>query len=263
MARALHEAQVDAVFSYAGRTESPVAQPLPTRIGGFGGMAGLQAWLQAQRITQVVDATHPFAAQMSGNAVQACAAAGVPLLAFERPAWAAQAGDQWQCVADIAGAVAALPQAPARVFLAIGRQNLLPFAQCAQHHHLLRLVDAVLELPLPRAQVVIARGPFTVEGDRALLQDHGITHIVAKNSGGSGAQAKLEAARALGLPVIMINRPEVPLRRTAATVAEVMAWLGGHQGHYSTAAEFGKAGEAGEAGETDEAGDTCKTDRGV
>ena len=228
LARALAEAQVDAIFSYAGRTAAPLAQPLPTRVGGFGGVAGLQRWLQAQRISHVVDATHPFAAQMSGNAVHACAAAGVPLLAFERPAWQQQAGDQWRCVADIDGAVAALPPTPARVFLAIGRQNLLPFApsaHCAPHHYLLRLVDAVPDLPLPDAQVVIARGPFTVEGDRALLLQHGITHLVAKNAGGGGAAAKLEAARLLGVPVILINRPAVPMRRTAATVKQVMAWL--------------------------------------
>lgn len=231
LACALAEAEVDAIFSYAGRTAAPVAQPLPTRVGGFGGVAGLQEWLQAQRITQVVDATHPFAAQMSSNAVQACAAAGVPLLAFERPAWQPQAGDQWQCVADIAAAVAALPSTPARVFLAIGRQNLLPFApsaHCAPHHYLLRWVDAAPDLPLPGAQVLVARGPFTVEGDRALLQQHGITHLVAKNAGGSGAAAKLQAARALGLPVILINRPAVPARRTAATVEKVMAWLSSH-----------------------------------
>ena len=228
LACALSATHVDAIFSYAGRTESPVVQPLPTRVGGFGGVTGLQAWLQAQRITHVVDATHPFAAQMSANAVQACAAAGVPLLAFERPAWVAQAGDQWDCVADIESAVAALPKTPARVFLAIGRQNLLPFAPCGQHHYLLRLVDAAPNLPLTNAQVVIARGPFTVEGDRVLLQQHGITLVVAKNSGGSGAAAKLEAARALGLPVIMISRPQVPERRTAAAVVQVMEWLGGN-----------------------------------
>ena len=228
LALALAHACVDAIFSYAGRTESPVVQPLTTRVGGFGGVAGLLAWLQDQRITHVVDAIHPFAAQMSCNAVQACAAAGVPLLAFVRPAWAAQAGDQWQCVADIAGAVAALPSAPARVFLAIGRQNLLPFAQCAQHHYLLRLVDAVPSVPLPNAQVVIARGPFTADGDRALLREHGITHVVAKNSGGMGAAAKLEVARDLGLPVILINRPKLPDRDTAATVAQVMDWLCGN-----------------------------------
>ncbi len=233
LARALANAPIDAIFSYAGRTESPVAQPLPTRVGGFGGVAGLQAWLQAQRITHVVDATHPFAAQMSGNAVQACAAVGVPLLAFERPAWVAQAGDTWQCVADIAGAVAALPQVPARVFLAIGRQHLLPFAQCPQHHYLLRLVDAGPSVILPNAQEVIARGPFTVDGDRALLQEHGISHLVAKNSGGTGAVAKLEAARGLGIPVILINRPSLPKRPTASTVTQVMEWLDGNHGYQS------------------------------
>ena len=231
LARALAAAGTDAVFSYAGRTAAPIAQPLPTRVGGFGGVAGLRDWLQAQRITHLVDATHPFAAQMSSNAVYACAAAGVALLALERPAWQPQAGDQWQCVADIDGAVAALPSTPARVFLAIGRQNLLSFtpsAHCAAHHYLLRLVDAVPDLPLPDAQVVIARGPFTVEGDRALLLQHRITHLLAKNAGGSGAAAKLEAARMLNLPVILINRPAVPARRTAATVEKVMAWLSSH-----------------------------------
>ena len=251
LARALTSAQIDAVFSYAGRTELPVAQPLPTRVGGFGGVAGLQAWLQAQRITQVVDATHPFAAQMSGNAVQACAAAGVPLLAFERPAWQAQVGDQWQYVGDIAGAVAALPQTPARVFLAIGRQSLLSFAHGGQHHYLLRLVDAVPAVPLPNAQVVIARGPFTVDGDCALLREHGITHVVAKNSGGTGAAAKLEAARCLGVPVILIDRPKVPQRQTAATLAAVMAWLDSHQGDHSAVGKGGKADKAGRAGKAD------------
>jgi len=236
LARALKDAGVDAIFSYAGRTESPVAQPLPTRVGGFGGVAGLLAWLRDQQITHVVDATHPFAAQMSQNAVTACAAIGVALIALERPAWLPQAGDSWLCVPDVAAAVVALPETPSRVFLAIGRQHLAPFATRPQHQYLLRWVDAPTdELPLPHAQVVIARGPFTVEGDRALLQEHRITHVVAKNSGGAGAAAKLEAARSLGLPVILINRPKVPERRTAATVAQVMAWLGNHCGLHKEA----------------------------
>ena len=219
---------MDAVFSYAGRTEAPVAQPLPMRVGGFGGVAGLQTWLQAQGISHVVDATHPFAAQMSGNAIAACGALGLPLLALERPAWVAQAGDQWQHVPDIEAAVAALPQAPARVFLAIGRQNLAAFAVRPQHHYLLRLVDNVPDLPLPQAEVVLARGPFTVDGDRALIQAHGISHVVAKNAGGSGAEAKLVAARALGIPVILVDRPYIPARATVATVAEVMDWIAAH-----------------------------------
>ena len=226
MAQALAQAGVDGIFSYAGRTSVPIAQPLPTRVGGFGGVAGLQAYLQAERITHVVDATHPFAAQMSHNAVQACAAVGVPLLALERPAWQAQSGDVWQHVPDIAAAVQALPAAPARVFLAIGRQHLAPFLACTQHWYLLRLVDPVLDLPAERGLVVLDRGPFTLEGDRALLQAHGITHVVSKNSGGAGAQAKLTVARERGLPVILIDRPPVPARQTVGTINDVFRWLG-------------------------------------
>ncbi len=219
---------MDAVFSYAGRTEAPVAQPLPTRVGGFGGVAGLQAWLRDQRITHLVDATHPFAARMSQNAIAACAGIGLPLVALERPPWVPQAGDRWQSVPDIDAAVAALPETPARVFLAIGRQNLAPFAARPQHRYLLRLVDAAPDLPLPQATVMVARGPFTAEGDRALMEEHGITHVVAKNAGGSGAAAKLVAARALGLPVVLIDRPAMAARTTVASVAEVMDWIAAH-----------------------------------
>ena len=230
LAQALAQAGVDGIFSYAGRTHAPIAQPMPTRVGGFGGVAGLQAFVQAERITHVVDATHPFAAQMSSNAVQACASAGVPLLALERPAWQAQSGDVWQQVPDIDAAVHALPGEPARVFLAIGRQHVAPFLACAQHWYLLRLVDpvlnSVLDLPAERGHVVLDRGPFTLEGDRALLQLHGITHVVSKNSGGAGAQAKLTAARERSLPVLLIDRPFIPARPTVSTVEGVFACLG-------------------------------------
>lgn len=228
MARALAEAGVDAVYSYAGRTESPVAQPLPVRVGGFGGVDGLVAYLKAEGITHLIDATHPFAAQMSRNAVEACIATGTPLIALEREPWAASEGDRWTQVPDLAGAVAALGEPPRRVFLAIGRQTLDAFAVALQHHYLLRLVDPPTEpLPLPRAEVVIARGPFTVEGDRALLRDQRMEVIVAKNAGGVGAEAKLVAAREMGLPVILIDRPWVPERQVARSVDAVMAWLNG------------------------------------
>lgn len=227
MARALADAGVEAVYSYAGRTEAPVAQPLPVRVGGFGGVAGLVAYLRAEGISHVIDATHPFAAQMSRNAVEGCAEAAVPLIALEREPWAAEKGDRWTHVPDLAGAVAALGEAPRRVFLAIGRQNLDAFAGAPQHHYLLRLVDPPTDpLPLPRAEAVIARGPFDVAGDRALLKDHRIEVIVAKNAGGAGAEAKLVAARELGLPVVLIDRPLVPARRVARTVGEVLGWLG-------------------------------------
>ena len=226
MARALADAGVEAVYSYAGRTEAPVAQPLPVRVGGFGGVAGLAEYLRAEGTSHLIDATHPFAAQMSRNAVEVSAVTGIPLIALEREPWQAGEGDRWTHVADLQGAVAVLGDAPRRVFLAIGRQTLDVFAVAPQHHYLLRLVDPPTEpLPLPRAEAVIARGPFTLEGDRALLRDQRIDVIVAKNSGGAGAEAKLVAARELGLPVILIDRPVVPDRRIARSVAEVMAWL--------------------------------------
>lgn len=217
---------VDAVFSYAGRTGAPVPQPLPTRIGGYGGAGGLADYLRTEGITHLVDATHPFAAGMSLNAIAASEATGVPLLAFERAPWAPGPGDDWRCVTDTAAAVAALPGAPARVFLAIGKQTLAPFAAKPQHHYLLRLVDPPEgPLPLPDAEAVIARGPFSEEDDLRLLGDHRIGWIVAKNSGGAGAEAKLSAARKLGLPVVMIDRPKLPQRVTARSVDEVLGWL--------------------------------------
>ncbi len=203
-----------------------MAQPLPTRVGGFGGVAGLQAYLESERITHLIDATHPFAAQMSRHAVQACAALDLPVLGFERPPWQAGPGDDWQTVPDLASAVAALPDTKSRIFLAIGKQHLAEFAAKPQHHYLLRLVDPAGALPLPDAEAVIARGPFTYAGDLALLQSHRISRIVAKNAGGMGARAKLDAARTLALPVILIDRPAVPARAVAGSIIEVLDWLG-------------------------------------
>lgn len=239
LATALVAAQVDAIFSYAGRTESPLAQPLPMRVGGFGGVEGLSAWLLQQRITHVVDATHPFAAQMSRNVVAACTATGTPLMALERPAWQAQPGDRWQLVPDMAGAASALPEAPARVFLAIGRQHVAPFLAGTAHWFLLRLVDASVALPTERGHIVLARGPFNEAEDTALLRAHRITHVVAKNSGGCGAEAKLRAARALGLPVILIERPSVPRRPTVSSIDAVLRWLAGAHDAAAANAERG------------------------
>ncbi len=163
---------------------------------------------------------------MSRNAVAAGRAADVPLLAFERAPWRPRAGDDWRSVADVDSAVAALPDEPARVFLAIGRQTLDPFAAKPQHHYLLRLVDPPEgPLPLPDAEAIVARGPFTEADDLRLMTEHRIGWIVAKNAGGAGAEAKLSVARTLGLPVVMIERPALPERQVAATVDAVMRWL--------------------------------------
>ena len=227
MAEALAKAGLSGVYSYAGRTDAPMGQPIHMRVGGFGGVEGLVAYLQAEKITHIIDATHPFAAQMSANAVAACATTGTPLIALERAPWTPGEGDRWTHVTDIPAAVAALAGPPQRVFLAIGRQHLDPFAAQPQHHYLLRLVDAPTgPLPLPQAQVIVARGPFDVAGDTALMQAHGTQIVVAKNAGGKGAVAKIAAARTLGLPVIMIDRPMIPKRPVARSVKDVMAWLG-------------------------------------
>ncbi|WP_111558080.1 cobalt-precorrin-6A reductase [Paracoccus sediminilitoris] len=224
MARLLAQAGIEAQFSYAGRTAAPVAQPLPTRIGGFGGPEGLARHLREGGFTHLIDATHPFAAQISTNAVHAADISGVPLLVLQRPEWRAGAGDDWCHVRDVEQAAQALPRQRASVFLAIGKQNLAAFAGLP-HRFLLRLVDEPTALPLPDAQVVVARGPFTAQGDTRLMRDHAITHLVAKNAGGSGAEAKLTAARELGLRVIMIDRPAMPERQVVDSAELAMAWL--------------------------------------
>jgi precorrin-6A/cobalt-precorrin-6A reductase len=227
LADALVRARIDAVYSYAGRTQIPLPHALPTRVGGFGGAAGLADFIRQEKITHVIDATHPFAAEMSLHAVDACATTNTPLIALERAAWTRVPNDHWTEVADIDTAVAALPDASARVFLAIGRQQIGPFAAKPQHAYTLRFVDAPGgALPLPNAEVIVSRGPFTLEGDRELMASRRIDILVARNSGGSGARAKIDAARELGIPVTMIARPVLPERPRVESVEAVMAWLG-------------------------------------
>ncbi|WP_170788926.1 cobalt-precorrin-6A reductase [Ruegeria lacuscaerulensis] len=225
LAKTVAERGIQATYSYAGRVDNPRPQPLPMRVGGFGGVDGLTTYLRDHAITHVIDATHPFAAQMSANAVAACHKADVPLAALTRPAWVEQDGDDWQHVPDIDGAVVALSGAPQRVFLAVGRMHLEEFAPQPQHRYLLRLVDEPGALPLPNCDVVVSRGPFTLADDQALMQRHGIQLVVSKNAGGLGARAKLDAARALGLPVVMIDRPALPQRVELSSVAQVLDWL--------------------------------------
>lgn len=216
-------AGLPAVLSYAGRTDSPGQQPVPVRVGGFGGVEGLARYLREEGIARVIDATHPFAEQISRNAIAACAEAGVALIALERPPWQPQPGDRWEMVPDLAAAAGCLNRPAERIFLAIGRQHLAAFAGQPQHHYLVRLVDPPGgPLPLPDCHVEIARGPFDAAGDRELLRRHGIRRVVAKNAGGTGAEAKLVAARELGLPVIMIDRPVLPARDVARSVDEAM-----------------------------------------
>ncbi len=213
-------------LSLAGRTLNPAPQPVPVRVGGFGGVEGLKAHLMAERVEAVIDATHPYAAQMSIHAAEACRAASVPLLALRRPPWAQQAGDLWTIVPDVAAAVEALGTAPRRVFLALGRNEVRAFERAPWHSYLVRSVDPIdPPLAVPDVRYVLGRGPFSEADDLALLRDHRIAVLVAKNSGGSATYGKMAAARALGLTSILIARPPVPDVPAVANVADAVDWL--------------------------------------
>jgi precorrin-6A/cobalt-precorrin-6A reductase len=217
---------LDITLSLAGRTMAPVPLPVPVRSGGFGGGAGLADYLGRERIDVLIDATHPYAQVISANAAEAARRTGMAFLAVRRPPWIKASGDRWTEVSDVKDAVAALGQNPRRAFVALGRNELVPFVQAPQHHYLIRSVDPVEPpLALPQVEYVTGRGPFSEADDHALLTRHGIEVVVAKNSGGSATYGKIAAARAIGLEVIMLRRPAVPAAPAVATVDEAVAWL--------------------------------------
>ncbi|MBZ9957902.1 cobalt-precorrin-6A reductase [Mesorhizobium sp. BR1-1-14] len=210
------------MLSLAGRTESPVAQGVPVRSGGFGGADGLAAYLKETSIELLIDATHPYAARISANAAQAARMAGVPIVALRRPGWEPVEGDRWTQVDTTGDAVQALGPAPRRVFLALGRQEVAAFEAAPQHHYLIRSVDPVEpKLAVPDATYLLARGPFREAEERTLLQRHGIDIVVSKDSGGTATYGKIAAARALGLDVVMVHRPALPEIPSAATVDQL------------------------------------------
>jgi precorrin-6A/cobalt-precorrin-6A reductase len=214
---------LEVVSSLAGRTRDPRRPPGRTRVGGFGGPDGLAGWLAAEGIGAVVDATHPFATAMTEAAVTATARLGVPLLVLRRPGWTAGPGDDWRRVPSLAAAAANLPGR--RVLLTVGRGEVRAFAADQDRWFLIRSVEAP-EPPLPpRAQVVTARGPFEVADELVLMRGHGIDVVVTRDSGGAQTSAKLAAARQLGLPVVMVDRPPAPAAPTVATVTDAVAWL--------------------------------------
>jgi precorrin-6A/cobalt-precorrin-6A reductase len=203
-----------------------VPLPVPVRTGGFGGPDGLADYLTRERIGILIDATHPYASAISANAATAAQRTGVAFMALRRPPWRQTDGDRWTEVSDVGAAIAALGNASRRVFVALGRNELAPFAAAPQHHYLIRSVDPVEPpLPLPQVEYVTGRGPFSEAGDLALLKAHRIGAIIAKNSGGAATYGKIAAARALGLDVIMLRRPDLPDATAVATVEEAVAWL--------------------------------------
>ncbi|MEW2503938.1 cobalt-precorrin-6A reductase [Amycolatopsis sp. NPDC047767] len=225
LAAELHSRAVAVVSSLAGRVARPRLPAGEVRVGGFGGVEGLSTWLREHEVAAVVDATHPFAERIGTNAFAATSAVGVPLLRLARPGWQPAEGDRWHWADDLDAAAELLPGLGSRVFLTSGRQGLAAFAGLDALWFLIRCVDPP-EPPLPRQhEVVLNRGPYEVDGERALLAGHRIDVLVTKDSGGSMTAAKLTAARELGLPVVVVRRPPRPATAEVAGVAEAVEWV--------------------------------------
>jgi precorrin-6A/cobalt-precorrin-6A reductase len=217
---------LDITLSLAGRTASPVPHAVPVRVGGFGGAAGLADYLVEERVEALIDATHPYATVISENAIAAVRQTGVPFMTLRRAPWTKIAGDRWIEVNDTGAAVRAIGTEPRGVFVALGRNELKPFAGAPQHRYLVRSVDPVdPPLPLPHVRYVNARGPFSETDDRTLMTAHGIDVVIAKNSGGNAAYGKIAAARALGIDVILLRRPLAPDASAVETIEDAIAWL--------------------------------------
>jgi len=224
LAGALGAAGLPVISSLAGRVARPRLPVGEVRLGGFGGPEALARWLHDQGIVAVVDATHPFAERISASAAEACPRAGVPLLRLERPGWTERPGDRWHWVDGLAAAAAAIPQLGRRALLTTGRQGLRTFADVDCAWFLIRCVDPP-DPPLPsHHELILDRGPYTLAGELTLIDRRKIDLVITKDSGGTHTQAKLEAARTRGLPVIVVRRPPRPPSRSTATVAAAVAW---------------------------------------
>jgi len=219
--------RLEVTTSLAGRTAEPVPVPGTVRHGGFGGAAGLAAYLRGHAVDLLIDATHPFADQISRNAAAAAAETGVPRLAIVRPPWRRRDGDRWIEVADAAAAAAAVRSLGRRIWLTLGTADIESFAWLTDHWFLVRRVDPPpAPLPLSQAEILLARGPFTLDDERRILKERRIDAVVSRASGGSATIAKIHAARELGIPVVLIARPAPPPEPTVPTVDGALAWLG-------------------------------------
>ncbi|MFE9775364.1 cobalt-precorrin-6A reductase [Streptomyces sp. NPDC005931] len=196
--------------SLAGRVTRPGPVAGEVRVGGFGGAEGLAGWLREQRVDAVADATHPFAGTITANAARAAALTGLPLVVLRRPGWEPGPRDRWHPAASLEAAADLLPGLGQRVFLTTGRLGLAAFAHLTELEFLVRSVEPPEPPMPPRTRVLLARGPFTVTGETAVLRDHRVDVLVTKDSGGAATAAKLTAARALGLPVVVVRRPPLP-----------------------------------------------------
>jgi precorrin-6A/cobalt-precorrin-6A reductase len=216
----------ETTLSLAGRTLKPRPQPVRTRTGGFGGADGLAAWLARESIEAVIDATHPYADQISSNAVSACGRLAIPLATIMRPAWQPQPGDNWITVASAKAAADALGPQPRRVFLSLGRLELGAFASRPQHHYVARMIDSPEGVALPKdIRLIFDRGPFDEQAETALLTQEKIDVVVSKNSGGAATYPKIAATRKLGIPVVMIARPHKLHGHAVENAEGALTWL--------------------------------------
>jgi precorrin-6A/cobalt-precorrin-6A reductase len=230
LAARLHRDGVVVTSSLAGRVANPRLPVGEVRVGGFGGPAALARWLAEHDVVAIVDATHPFAELITASAWQAANAAGVPLLRLERPGWSDRPGDRWQWVDDLDAAADAIAGLGDRVLLTTGRQGLAAFAAVGHAWFLVRCVDPP-DPPLPpRHELLLDRGPYSLEGELALIDRHAIDLVVTKDSGGRHTEAKLDAARERGLPVIVVRRPPRPVAPSVSTVEDAMDWARAHAG---------------------------------
>lgn len=222
--------KVDLISSLAGRTRAPRTLPGAVRFGGFGGAVGLGDYLLAERIDLLIDATHPFASEISSNAVIAAETSGISRLVLCRPPWETRDGMAWHSVPDLAAAAGALKTGTKRAFLATGKGSLEHFAELRDVSFLVRVIDPpVHDLPLVDYTVVTGKPPPDVATERALMTDHGIDTLVTKNSGGTAGFAKVIAAAEMGLRTVMVSRPS-PSATTqsgtqAGTVDQALTWL--------------------------------------
>ncbi|AXC14315.1 Cobalt-precorrin-6x reductase [Acidisarcina polymorpha] len=213
------------ITSLAGRLSQPHLPAGIVRIGGFGGPDGLTSYLREEAISAVLDVTHPFAAQISRNAEQACRNLDVPLLAFERPAWERVEGDLWMHVADVPAAAALVNKWNHRIFLSIGRQQVGAFAECRDAWFLIRAIDYPTDPLPPRSKLILERGGFDLQSELKMLREESIEILITKNSGGTVTYPKIEAARKLGIRVIMIDRPAAPNHSTFSDLGKLVGGL--------------------------------------
>ena len=216
---------IELICSLAGRTRDPAPLPGELRVGGFGGVEGLVEFLGTRAIDRVIDATHPFAEQMARQTEKACRRLGVPRVRLLRPPWRPQPGDRWIEISRLSEAAARLPGLGRRALLTVGQRDLEAFAGRRDVWLLVRTIEPPKRLPTASSVWLGARGPFTVENELTLMRAHAIDVLVTKASGGEATYAKLAAARALGLPVLMVRRPKPPPGPILQSVAEALAWL--------------------------------------